>query len=407
MSSIKEEVYGYLKVHPKAGNVELYREFPEYNRGSIKVYRNKFLQIITQYKNTFNISQYPLEGKKDETIDMSFFLSLIDEVPLFPAYIFSKLYWKTKRYEGQRKNNYSIVDLYIELFNKIISGKYNMDKIYDFSFNITEELRKIYTDLYGEDNNKPIDIKGLIMQKNFYSVRIVNCVNREITKYVLNLDYGRRIMTIKKIKKKKGEIIEIERNEKEKQEFYNEIRNFVLARILTSYIYFDLQLNAPHLRNRDLRFVFRDLIKMNMICSMYQYINKEYLNPRIYNNAHFFDAIEVYNNEIQHYDKSRQIKCQFEKYVLQMTDTIYDTYIDDEEFNDELTIIKNRRKEYFRKQYQEAIKDEKIREDFELSHGQIYDENMKKHVVISDYNQFKTKKLQGLKKYYETLINNN
>ena len=407
MSSIKGEVYGYLKVHPKASNVELYREFPEYNRGSIKVYRNKFLQIITQYKNTFNISQYPLEGKKDETIDMSFFLSLIAEVPLFPAYIFSKLYWKTKKYEGQRKNNYSIVDLYIELFNKIISGKYNMDKIYDFSFNISEELRKIYTDLYGEDNNKPIDIKGLIMQKNFYSVRIVNCVNREITKYVLNLDYGRRIMTIKEIKKKKGEIIEIERNEKEKQEFYNEIRNFVLARILTSYIYFDLQLNAPHLRNRDLRFVFRDLVKMNMICSMYQYINKEKLNPRIYNNAYFSDAIEVYNNEIQNYDKGKQIKCQFDKYVLQMDDTIYDNYIDDEEFNDELTIIKERRKESLKNLFQEAIREENIRGVYQISRGKIYDNDKKRFIVESNYEQFKAKKLQNLKKYYEDLINNN
>lgn len=283
MSSKKEVVYGYLNIHPKASNKELYTQFPDYSEGTIRVYRSEFLQEINQ-NITFNITQYKKESKKDPELLLKQMESVLFAHDLFPAYIFVKLYNETKFLEERGISDYSLIDMCEKLFLQIIAGKYDINEISDFSWYVNDELEKIYRDVKNTCK-KPenVDIKRLTIRKKWESLKLISDIQKEIERFVYLI---------------KREITK----DSDKKKTILEIKDFIFARILNSYIFIDLYSIAAHLRYRDKKYIWRDLIKANIMYFQGIEINGTQVNNSIYKSRYIFDYIGLINEQIEELD---------------------------------------------------------------------------------------------------------
>jgi len=289
MSSIKEDVFNYLENNPKAGNRELYKNFPDYNRGSIRVYRNEYLQTFNQ-NITFNITQYKKDAEKDADLSFKEIEGILYAFELFPAFIFVKLYNETFIFEKKGINEYSVVDLCENLFLQIISGKYDINALLDFYWDVDNDLEKIYIDVKEKAKMpKNIDVKRLYIKKKWDSLKLVSDLNSEIGQF-------RNIITSETTKNT------------DKKKIVKEITDYIFARILNSYVFFDLYSISNHLRNRDFKYIWRDLNKLNLKYFQGSEINNKRVINNIYNNRYFFNPSQLFCDLAKIYDEDFKLK---------------------------------------------------------------------------------------------------
>jgi len=320
MSSIKEAVFTYLENNPKAGNRDLYKNFPDYNRGSIRVYRNEYLQTFNQ-NITFNITQYKKEAEKDADLSFKEIECILYSFDLFPAFIFVKLYNETFIFEKKGINEYSVVDLCEKLFLQIISGKYDINEFLDFYWDVDKELERIYID--AKENSKTpknIDIKRLYIKKKWDSLKLVSDLNSEIEPF----RKFRTSETTKNIDKKK---------------IVKEITDYMFARILNSYVFFDLYSISNHLRNRDCKYVWRDLNKLNLKYFQGSEINNKCVINNIYNNRYFFSPNQLFCDLAKIYDEDFKLKIPTH---LDMKNDFYKEIVSKDEMNPTKEILKEK-----------------------------------------------------------------
>lgn len=261
-----------MEKNPEADKSKLYRRFRKENESTLRIYRKQFLENYNK-RITINIfGNLPEETK--EKCDFDTFEAILTELNVFPAYILTELYWETKDMEENGKTDYSVVKLYNDLFNKVISGKYNFAKISDFIYSRERKIKKMYQDMGTTEK----DAKERIWNSMDLCSNILTKVFGNFL-YKPNRDY------------KDFKLV------REKKKTYNDLVRFAKVYILADYILIELYTNAPHLLNRREKFIFRDLKQLRLLISKAHRINgKHYDFPKEIDFS--FDPIKRFNDKV-------------------------------------------------------------------------------------------------------------
>ncbi|MHA1755220.1 MAG: hypothetical protein ACTSVV_00520, partial [Promethearchaeota archaeon] len=278
MTSIRKKVFSFLKKAPTISIAELYEAFPEVNKKTLSVYRSQFIKIYNQaIELHFSINGNEQESKFKSIKHFYSILNTFDELPLF---LYVKMYQETKELENKGITEYSIVDMCEDFFNSMFTGNFNLDEIHDFVLIADQVLRDIFREM--EERNPLLyehDPSESVKHYLDHSAKLMMGIRCDLDPLIFD-EYGRFIMH----KKNKTE-----------KKIVQECIQFALVRILNSYIIIPLYLNAPHLRKRPKKLIFRDLRKLDYLNYKGQYVHDKFINPRIYQGKFFKNSFELYN----------------------------------------------------------------------------------------------------------------
>jgi len=271
MDSIRKEIFDFLEKNSKASNNELYKSFPDFNKSSIRIYKKQFLENHDQ-----NIT---LKQKEDFALLETF----LTEINIFPAIIFVKLYWKIKECENQEILDYSVVDLYQELFKEYFLRTDKINEIYDFSFQIYKKIGEVYADINNEvfSSEKAQQYNRVIMRKIWKAIYTCQEIMVNLHGYIFEEETGDRI------KFKGSEAIIV----------YNDTIRYIEAYILSYYIMLESYEKIESLRNRELRYIYRELKKVDFLCYNAFRINGKYIRNSWYYDEKGSTLLEYINRE--------------------------------------------------------------------------------------------------------------
>ncbi len=234
--SIRQKVFQFLAKNPHSELKNLYEneEFKGENYSTLKVYLHQFREKYKDFLK-YDLFRTKSNQKNRKIIEYSTIYSIFEMYPIIPAFLFYKVYHLTK---GSKEIDYSVVDIYDDLFERILSGNFN-DEISDFSLNIYSELKNIYNDM----NLEQVNIHVIIYE----AVKLIEEIHMIIHKIVFD---------------NSGNLISFRKKE-EKIECMNQVKNFIKAKIL-SHLFTELYIKAEHLRTRNTKYIYRDYLKLGL-----------------------------------------------------------------------------------------------------------------------------------------------
>lgn len=236
LESIRQKVFQFLAKNPhiELKNLCKNKEFRGCNYSTLNVYYKQFRDKYNDFLK-YDLFKTKSNQKNRKIIEYSTIYSIFEMYPIIPAFFFYKVYHLSK---GSKEIDYSVVDIYEDLFERILSGNFN-DEISDFSLNIYTELKNIYNDMNLEQVNIHIII--------YEAVKLIEEIHMTILGIILD---------------DKGNLISFRKKE-EKAECMKQVQNFIKAKIL-SHIFIELYIKAKHLRTRNTKYIYRDYLKLGL-----------------------------------------------------------------------------------------------------------------------------------------------
>lgn len=250
MDSKRKKIFKFLEKNPKASNNKLYKSFPDFNESSIRIYKKQFLETYNE-----NITYKP---KKDFALLETF----LTELNILPAIIFVKLYWKIKEIQKNEISDFSVVDLYQEIFSEYFVRSDKINEIYDLSFKIYQRIGEVCADMDNElfSPEKDEQYRKMIMRKMWKSTNLCGEIGLRLHSYLFE---------------ESGALIKFKESEK-KSTLLDTIR-FIEAYILVDYIILEFYERMEFLKNRDLKYNYRDLKKVDFLCYKASRINGKFI----------------------------------------------------------------------------------------------------------------------------------
>jgi len=172
--------------------------------------------------------------------------------------------------------DYSVVDIYKDLFEQILTGELD-NEILNVAFDSVETMEKCFTEDKLKDRIK--NSKNLMR----------SCYNNLIP---LLYDKNNNLKPFK--------------NKFDRMECLKKIKKYILARILVP-ILIDLYVKSDHLRTRNKEYIYKDLMKLDLLCQKGCRINGKFYPTKIYNKKSFNMSLDVFNQEILNYQDAEPI----------------------------------------------------------------------------------------------------
>lgn len=232
MISIRQKVFQFLAKNPYIELKGLCEEkqFKGVNYSTLKAYIKDFRDKYDDFLK-YNLFMTKSSGK-EQVVPFSTIYSILEMYPILTGFLFMKMFYLTL---GYKEKNYSFVDIYNNLFEKIIIMT-DFSEISDFSLYIYQELKNVYDEM----NLKEVDIHNKIYE----FVKIIDEINVVLQQTIFDND---------------GNLVPF-RKKSEKNECFVQVKHFIKAKIL-SHLFTDLYIKAEHLRTRNIKYIYRDYLK--------------------------------------------------------------------------------------------------------------------------------------------------
>jgi len=229
--SIRQKVFQFLAKNPYI-ELKMLTKNKEFSGCNYSTLNNYFKEFRDKYDDFLRYNLMTKNSEREQVIEYSKIYSILEMYPILVVFFFMKMFYLTL---GSKEKDYSFVDIYNNLFEKIITMT-DFTEISDFSLNIYQEV----TDVYNEMNLKEVNIHNKIYE----FVKIIDEINVVLQQTIFDDD---------------GNLVPF-RKKSEKNECFTQVKHFIKAKIL-SHLFTELYIKADHLRTRNIKYIYRDYLK--------------------------------------------------------------------------------------------------------------------------------------------------